>query len=664
MTSPEGALSALAAATYGQTLEAMPDAVVVVTAEGRILFVNQQTELLFGYGRQELLGEAVEVLLPARFRAGHVAKRVGYVEAPRVRPMGAGLELFGVRKDGREVPVEISLSPSALGEDLVVISTIRDVSERKAVEARLRMQTDLIGLAHDAVIVREVGGRILEWNSGAEALYGWTAAEAQGEMTHALLQTAFPVSLGELESRLAEGGAWEGELRHMTRDGREVIVESRQVLVRDRAGQPTAVLEVNRDVTVRRQMEAERDRLVGQLQAIQTVTDAALANLGIEALLPELLGRVRDVLEVDTVTILLLDAGGEELIARAALGIEEEVEQGVRVPVGQGFAGRVAVERQAVVIEDIEQAEVVNPLLAARGIRSLLGVPLLVEGQLLGVLHVGSFRRRDFTVEERELLQRVADRAGLALDRAQLYAEAREALRVRNEFLSAITHDLGNPVAAIRMESRSLQQLEAVRHGDEELFDGLAQIEATAGRMWRQVEELLDLARLQLGHELELNWQPVDLAQTLREMVATQQGTTDRHTFRLEVEERELTGEWDRTRLERVLTNVLANAVKYSPDGGEITVGARREADSSQPGGWVAIEVRDHGIGIPADDLPHIFERFHRASNVRGRFAGTGIGLAGAREIVRLHGGEVMVTSEQEVGTTVAIRLPAGEPGC
>ena len=533
MTSPDGALYERAAATYGDILEAVPDAVVVVTAEGRILFVNQQTELLFGYGRQELLGQPVETLLPERFRAGHVAQRAGYVEAPRVRPMGAGLELFGRRKDGREVPVEISLSPSALEGEMVVISTVRDVSERKA--------------------------------------------------------------------------------------------------------------------------------LLNQLQAIQTVTDAALAHLSIDELLPELLGRVRDVLLVDTATILLLDTAGEFLVARAALGIEEEVEQGVRVPVGQGFAGRVAAEQQPVVITDIDQADLVNPLLAARGIHSLLGVPLLIEGQALGVLHVGSLRRREFTGQETALLQRVADRVALALDRARLYAEAQEALRIRNEFLSAITHDLGNPVSAIRMESRSLQQLEAVQRRNPELFEGLMQIEATANRMWKQVEELLDLARLQTGRPLELHWQPMDLAATLREMVAAQQATTDGHRFLLELETATLDGEWDRTRLERVLTNVLGNAIKYSPDGGEISVRLRREEDPKQPGGWAIIEVRDGGIGIPAADLPHIFERFHRAGNVRGRFAGTGIGLAGAREIVQHHGGDMAVTSQEGDGTTVSIRLPGPE---
>ncbi len=521
-------------------MDAMPDAVVMTGGRGLIRLVNIQAEQVFGYRRDELLGRPVELLLPERYRARHVADREGYMAAPRVRPMGAGLELYGRRRDGSEVPVEISLSPGLLHGEPVIISTVRDISSRK-------------------------------------------------------------------------------------------------------------------------QAEAERAALVRQQQALQAFTDAALAHLSPEELLADLLRRVRDTLAVDTVVVLLLDASGEQLRARAALGLEGEVDQRVRVPVGQGFAGRVAAEQRMVAVADIEQVEGVSPVLRARGVRSLLGVPLLVEGRLLGVLHVGSLLRRTFTAGEANLLQLVADRVALALDRSRLYEESQEAIRLRNEFLSAISHDLGNPVAAIRMESRLLQAAAAEGTPSEDLHEGLRQIEQAADRMWKQVEELLDLARLQVGRPLELSWQPMDLVEAVRTMVAAQQATTDQHRLRLELGEPALPGEWDRNRLERVLSNVLGNAIKYSPQGGEIVVQVGR-ADAPQGAGrWAVVEVRDAGIGIPAADLPHIFERFHRASNVVGRFAGTGIGLAGAKQVLDLHGGELLVESSEGVGTTVTVRLPLDE---
>jgi serine phosphatase RsbU (regulator of sigma subunit)/anti-sigma regulatory factor (Ser/Thr protein kinase) len=152
-----------------------------------------------------------------------------------------------------------------------------------------------------------------------------------------------------------------------------------------------------------------------RLRDLQRITDAALAYLPLEALLDELLVRVVEILGVDTAAVLLLEDDDKTLVARAAKGLEEEVERGVRIPVGRGFAGRIAATLQPVHILNLDEFEVVNPLLRERGLRSLLGVPLLVEGAPLGVLHVGTLTERAFDAEDVELLQRAGDRAALAI---------------------------------------------------------------------------------------------------------------------------------------------------------------------------------------------------------------------------------------------------------
>jgi serine phosphatase RsbU (regulator of sigma subunit)/anti-sigma regulatory factor (Ser/Thr protein kinase) len=157
-----------------------------------------------------------------------------------------------------------------------------------------------------------------------------------------------------------------------------------------------------------------------RLEIIQQITDSALAYMSLEEMLSELLDRVRGGLEADTAAVLLLDEDRDVLVARAARGLEEEVRQGVRVPVARGFAGRVAAQRRPVVIEDLSRAEVVNPILRQKGIRSLLGVPVQVEGRLIGVLHVGTLVHRAFDDDDIALLQLAADRAAIAIDRAQL----------------------------------------------------------------------------------------------------------------------------------------------------------------------------------------------------------------------------------------------------
>jgi sigma-B regulation protein RsbU (phosphoserine phosphatase) len=151
-----------------------------------------------------------------------------------------------------------------------------------------------------------------------------------------------------------------------------------------------------------------------RLRRIEALTDAALAHLDVEDLLAELLDRVRELLRVDTAAVLLLDPSSQYLVSAAARGLEEEVRQGTRIPVGKGFAGRIAAEKRPVIIDDVDHSDVLNPLLRQKGIRSLLGVPLLIGGTVLGVLHVGTLSGRTFTDDDVDLLHVVADRAALA----------------------------------------------------------------------------------------------------------------------------------------------------------------------------------------------------------------------------------------------------------
>jgi anti-sigma regulatory factor (Ser/Thr protein kinase)/putative methionine-R-sulfoxide reductase with GAF domain len=167
-----------------------------------------------------------------------------------------------------------------------------------------------------------------------------------------------------------------------------------------------------------------------QVETLYGLSDPALSELGLEDFLDELLVRVQDALSVDTVAILLLDRESNQLVARAAKGIEEEVERGVRIPIGRGFAGRIAAERVAIFVSDVDHADILNPILRQKGIRSLLGVPLIVEGDLIGVLHVGSLKPRTFGMRDLAVLQVAAARAAPGIERARLYSALQEEHRV------------------------------------------------------------------------------------------------------------------------------------------------------------------------------------------------------------------------------------------
>jgi serine phosphatase RsbU (regulator of sigma subunit)/anti-sigma regulatory factor (Ser/Thr protein kinase) len=174
-----------------------------------------------------------------------------------------------------------------------------------------------------------------------------------------------------------------------------------------------------------------------RLEDVQKVTESALAYLDLDDLLKELLDRVTDILNADTAAVLLIEEGGRTLAARAAKGLEEEVERGFRLPVGRGFAGRVAFTRQPVVIQDLNESPIqpVNPLFHEKGVRSLLGVPLVVEGEVIGVLHVGSLTGREFQESDIELLQLVADRVALSIERSRLMVQGRIAATLQRSLL-------------------------------------------------------------------------------------------------------------------------------------------------------------------------------------------------------------------------------------
>lgn len=238
-----------------ELLALSPDALLVVDQAGTITHLNHEAEILFGAQARDLLGHPLESLMPARFRARHIAQREAYAHAPHARPMGAHLDLSARRLDGTEVPVDISLRPVSLERRLHVIAAVRDLTARRAAERervlqteRLRAQAGLLDLSHEAILMRDPIHRVLSWSRGAERLYGWTEQEALGHLSHTLLQTRFPTTRRAMETQLERDGHWEGELVHTRRDGSTIQVQSHQMLLRDEQQQVTAILELNHPI--------------------------------------------------------------------------------------------------------------------------------------------------------------------------------------------------------------------------------------------------------------------------------------------------------------------------------------------------------------------------------------------------------------------------------
>jgi len=324
--------------------------------------------------------------------------------------------------------------------------------------------------------------------------------------------------------------------------------------------------------------------------------------------------------------------------------------QSILLPtVPEGFLDRATRDH-----EHLRLARAYNPT-------SLMYVPLQARGRTLGVLTLARTEpERSYGAEDLGLVEDLARRAATAVDNARLHREAQEALRVRDEFLASASHDLKTPLTAIRGMAQILQRrAERLGGGDvASTREALETIDTAVTRMSGLVGELLDLTRLETGRPLDLNREPCDLAALVRGVVAEHQRLTHLHTIRVQTEPESIHGLFDLARLERAISNLLSNAVRYSPEGGAITVSLVREQGA---GAAAVLQVRDAGIGIPRADLPHIFDRFYRGSNVPGKIVGTGIGLSGVRQIVEQHGGSVHVESAEGEGSTFTVVLPLDE---
>jgi K+-sensing histidine kinase KdpD len=367
--------------------------------------------------------------------------------------------------------------------------------------------------------------------------------------------------------------------------------------------------------------EAERAARV-RIEHVQAVTDAALAHLEVNELLNVLLPRIRDILDADTCAVLLLDEQTKELVARAALGIEEEV--GIRIPLGAGFAGRVAEEARPMVI-DVDQYPVYNPILRQKRLKCMVGVPLLVRGASLGVLHVGTLTPRKFTRDEVELLQIVAERVAIAIERAQLHEELIQLDQLKLNFVAIASHELRTPATSIYGVLKTLS--DRGPQLNEELREELIRVGVEQGeRLRRLLEELLDLSRLD-ARAIVVAPRPLVLKAALSDVVHGALATSD--GVELDIPE-DLAAVVDPLVLERVVSNLVANAVRYGAPPIRIVAQQRDR--------HLRVAVEDAGPGVPKELEGRIFDRFARG----GGETGHGLGLAIARAYAQAHGGDLV----------------------
>jgi PAS domain S-box-containing protein len=567
---------------------------------------------------------------------------------------------------------------------------VRRQAEQLA-ENALFLNSVLDGSTEYAIVAADLDGIVVAWNEGAHRMHGFDAQQIVGKQHLSVVFSRDALGATPLRPLLARAcatGKAEGIFDLVRRNGEHFSGSMVIDLRKDAQGSDIGYVAITQDITERLQADRERQHLfeVEAAHAEATVARGRFAylaeasslltasldsDLTLAALTRFVVPTLANVCIVD-----LIDEERQEVrrvavaCAPAASDLGEQLQ--ISIPsltapsgVGQVLALGLSVLRSDIADEhlpEFDAAPEAQAIIRAFGAVSGIIVPLKTRGKTLGamtLLLTDSARR--YEDADLALAGDLADRAALALDNARLYGEAQHAIGLRDDFLSSASHDLKNPLTAIKGTAEVLER-RARRSTDPEAkrsIEMLGRISQTATRMAGMIDEILDLAQLKAGQPLHLQRTPTNLIELSHRIVRDFQ-LNPTHVIVVEAAETELLGDWDPARMERVISNLVNNSIKYSPYESHITLGVGRETEAD--GAWAVLTVRDQGVGIPADELPRVFDRFYRGRNVQGTVQGTGIGLAGVRQIVEQHGGHVSLTSVEGDGTIVSVRFPLVRP--
>jgi PAS domain S-box-containing protein len=608
----------------------VPDAAVLVDTAGRIVAANRLAEQLFGYPVGGLTGGSIEGLLPARFRARHVTHRHNYVTHPGQRPMGAGLDLWAMRRDGTEFPVDISLTPLEVGGRVLTMAAVRDMSLQRAEWAAEARLASIVASSDDAMVSMDLSGTIISWNPGAERLFGSRSEQAVG---HSFWRLVPPELRGEVEEGMARvrGGMRvpSHDTRRVKADGDQVDVAESMSVVTDVSGEPAGFAVVLRDITERKQAELELRRLLTESQrrerwltAISEVRLTLFSGAELSQWLELITRRVEELIDADGVLVALPHETDPELLTVAATRGHTVLEVGATVPVERSLSGRAFRSGQSVMTSDL-RADSASAPEARRDvpIGAIVIAPMVSSAGPTGVLLVTRLPgRSSFEAEDIRLVESFAQQAGIGLELARAQFERSQfALVADRERIARDLHDhviqrlfaVGMSLQAAANSIGDPRVLERIEESVEELDATIRDVRSTIFSLEIQATEhvetsarsrILDVASMAsqaLGFQPRLQFDgaidtrlPEDLVPDVLAVIREALSNTARHAQATTVQVHVTAGEHDllvevtddgRGASDRTRSSGLANLqARAEGRGGSMEIGAGRRGKGTR----------------------------------------------------------------------------------